>query len=236
MNGLDDLLARSAPPAAEQGTALNAAIASLVGETQSTAMRPHRQRPPRRWVIASAVAAGVFIAGGTAYGAATLTDDSPAWMNPTEDAESAATRFEWQTTLPDGTRCVERLTGVDLSEDQIATITDALSNPERLIALDDGAVREEFLADYDSSADKQRIADRETWASWIDAAYDAVAAIDLKAGRGGLAEDALGVVPGGAQNEVFLRASMTAVLDGITAQGVDALATVTPETACEATQ
>ncbi|WP_234988154.1 hypothetical protein [Demequina sp. NBRC 110056] len=230
MSELDRLLARSAPPSASDGPALDAAIGALVEEARTaTATR----RPRRRWAVAGIVVGATALVGGAAYGAATLSDASDAWMSLTADAESAATRFEWQTTLPDGTRCVERITALDLTAEQTAIVEAALSDPHVLLDLDAGSVRAEFLAHYDASEAQQEIADRETWESWIDAGYAAVAAIDLEAGRGDLTEEELDVIPGSAANEVFLHSSMRVVLDGMTAQGVDAMAHLTPETACE---
>ncbi|WP_084038214.1 hypothetical protein [Demequina sp. NBRC 110053] len=233
MSDLDRLLARSAPPSAPEGRALVAALGALVDETRAAAS-PRRRRLRSPWAVAGLVVGATALVGGAAYGAVTLTDASDAWMDLTAQAETTATRFEWQTTLPDGTRCVERLTGLELTAEQTAIVEAALADPQQLLDLDAGAVRDDFLSHYDASEAQQEIADRETWESWIDAGYGAVAAIDVKAGRGDLTEDMLDVIPGSAQNEVFLQSSMRVVLDGITAQGVDAMAHLTPETACEA--
>ncbi|WP_062386388.1 hypothetical protein [Demequina iriomotensis] len=230
MNDIDDLLARSAPPSTPEGPALEAVLAALVDEARGLSAPPRRRR--RRALWAGAAAAIVGVGGATAYATGALSSD--AWGQLTDDAEAEAVRIEWLTTLPDGTTCVERLTGIGLDDAQVAAIATALADSERLLELDGGAVRGEFLSRYDGDADLQAMADRDTWAGWIDAAYAAVAEMDVPAGRGGLPDDELGVVPPGVGNEVFLHASMRIVLDGLTAQGIDAMALVTPETACEA--
>ncbi|WP_062317719.1 hypothetical protein [Demequina maris] len=230
MNDLDDLLALSTPPASADGPALDAAIVALIGEARSTATPAHTWR--RRTLWAGLVAALVGIGGATAY--ATGTHRGEAWNDLTDEAEVDATRIEWMTTLPAGTTCVERLTGVGLTEQQVTAIESALANPDRLLALDGGAVRDEFLEFYDRNDFQQDLADRDTWESWIDAGYAAVAEIDLAAGRGALADEVLDVVPPGAENEIFIHTSMRLIIDGLTAQGIDAMRLVTPETACEA--
>jgi len=230
MNGLNDLLARSAPPSAPDGPALDAALIALVAEARREAAP---QRPWRRralWAGAAAVVVG--IGGASAYASGALWPDP--WSDLTAEAEAGAIRFEWMTTLPDGTTCVERLTGVGLAEAQVRAIETALADPDGLLALDGGAVRAEFMDDYERNDFQQELADRQTFEAWIDAGYAAAADIDIATGRGDLADAELDVVPPGAENEVFLHTSSRIVLDGLTAQGIDAMRLLTPEIACEA--
>lgn len=231
---LDILLARSAPPSTPNSPELGSAIAALADEAR-TAFTSLRKRPPRspRFIAGISIAA-ITTLGAAAYGTSVVIDSGP-WNNLTHEAESQATRFEWLNTLPDGTECVNRLTGLGLNQEQVATVESALSDPARLLQLDAGAVREEFLRSYDESPDQQEIADRETWTSWIDAGYAAVATMDVTIGRGEYSDDELTDSPGSAENEVFMHTFMRLVIDGITTQGVDAMRYLTPESACEVT-
>lgn len=234
MNDLDDILARSAPQSSADAPALESAIGALVDEARATTTARGR-RSTRPWLIAGTILGAGVLAGGAAYGASVLTSSGP-WSNLTDEAEATATRFEWQVTLPDGTECVSRLTGVDLTPAQVEVVENALSDPGELLALDRSRVRAEFLAQYDASNSQQEIADRQTWRSWIDAGYESVAALDSVTGRGEVEDSTLDVIPGSAENEVFLHTSMRIIVDGITAQGVDAMTHLAPETACEAGQ
>ena len=235
MNDLDDLLARSAPPSAQSGPALDAAIGALVDEARSAP--PQRRRWSQRpWAIAAVALGTVGVLSGAAYGAYEVLDNEP-WMNLTSEAEAMSADFEWLTTAPGGDTCVVRLTGVGLSPEQESIVAAALADPHQLLAADDGAVRAEFLGFYDDSDSQQELADRETFESWIDAGYNSVTSLDIARGRGDYADTDL--TPGGkttAERSVFFDAQLRVVLDGITAQGVDAMTYLTPQTACEASE
>ena len=229
---LDALLARSAPATTPVSAHLDAALNALADEARLAAPLPVRPTRRRLWVGGAATVAAIALTGTAAYGATNFLNSEP-WMTLTDEAQSQAVSFEWPITLPDGTQCVNRLTGIALTGDQVEIIASALTEPSRLLALDGGAVRNEFLADYDADSMKQEITDRATWEAWIDSGYGAVASMSAEQGRGGAVDAELSVFPGTAENEIFLYTSMRIVLDGITASGVDAIATLTPETACE---
>lgn len=107
-----------------------------------------------------AAAVVVGIRGATAY--APSINRGEAWNQLTDEAEADAIRIESMTTLPDGTTGVERLTGTGLAEAQVRAIETALADPDRLLALDGGAVRAEFMDGYDRNDSQQGLADRVT--------------------------------------------------------------------------
>lgn len=137
--------------------------------------------------------------------------------------------------LPNGTPCVDRLTGIGLSDADIATIRNTLAEPSAILAGDDGAVRTEFLGDLDSGAFSWP-GDRASFEAAVDAGYAAVAQMEATDGRGAIADTELSVVPGSAANEIFLHTEMRLVLDGLERDGVNPYEKLNPETACKVSQ
>ncbi len=157
-----------------------------------------------------------------------VTDDP--YMLTAEQWKAMPAHIEWVYTDADGYRCAMRLVGFNLTERQTAEIRSRLSEPEALLAADGGAVREESLTEYDENENKQEIADRSTWESWIDAAYDEVARLDLAAGTAEL--DGVPMTSTHA-NETFDHAYARVILDGLESDIVDPFRDLVPDSACE---
>lgn len=151
-------------------------------------------------------------------------------MLPTEQWSAMPAQIEWTYTDADGYRCAVRLVAFELTDAQDKEIRSRLSDPALLLEADGGAVRAEFMARYDEDERKQEIADRDTWASWIDLAYDEVARLDLGAGT-----SALEGLPMTATrtNEAFEHAYTRLILDGLASDLVDPLSELVPDSACE---
>lgn len=229
MDPLDQILARSAPPAAAEDPALDAGIGALAAESRAAASARRRWRPGAVVAGAAVVLVGVVGAGAVAAVQERPVEAQP-FMEPAEPWASDATRIEWLYTDPAGYRCVMRLTGFDLTDTQIAHIRTVLSDPDGLVAADDGVVRQEFLARYDDSEGKQELATREEYVSMLDTAYAEVRRLDLAAGS-----SALDGVPltSTITDEDFGHAYTRLVLDGLESPQLDPLRDLTPESACE---
>lgn len=232
MNDLDNLLARSAPPSADDAPELDSAIRLLTHEATTA--------PPRRspWQRRAALAVGALaVIGVGGAGAVAVLPDRPVvenpLMEPSEEWASVATNIEWIYTDPDGYRCVMRLTGFELTEAQKTEIRARLSDPGALLAADDGAVRDELMTRFADDEGKQDIADRATWESWIDAAYDEVSELDISAGTTELDGTPMTRALGTAEGETFNHAYMRVILDGLTSDAVDPLRDLIPDSACE---
>ena len=229
MNDLDHLLGRSAPPSAPDGPGLDAAIGALVDEARaaSTPRRPWRRRAV--WAGAAAAVIGLGGAGAVAVLPDRPVEDEP-FMLPAQEWEALPAQIEWVYTDADGYRCAMRLVAFDLTDAQETQIRARLSAPAALLAADGGAVRVEFMDRYDEDERKQQIADRETWESWVDAAYDEVARLDLAAGS-----DALDGVPLTMThaNETFDHAYTRLILDGLASDTLDPVRELIPDSACE---
>ncbi|WP_084129106.1 hypothetical protein [Demequina sp. NBRC 110055] len=151
-------------------------------------------------------------------------------MLSTEQWNAMPAQIEWTYTDADGYRCAARLVTSELSKAQETEIRSRLSDPASLLEADGGAVRAEFMARYDEDERKQEIADRSTWASWIELAYDEIARLDLDAGTSELE----GVpMTSTHTNETFEHAYSRLILDGLESDLVDPLSDLVPDSACE---
>jgi len=216
---LDNLLASAAPrgggPTRDGGRVLAAAI-----NESRPGLAQWRRRPARTALVAGATA---LVLTGTGLAAAAAGFDLPwqPWVSLTDKAVASATDIEWQVSLPDGTLCVQKLTGFALSDADAATIRDTLGNPDALLSGDNGSVRAEFLGDLDSGTVSWS-GDRDSFEATIDAGYAAVARMDATSGSGAISDGELSVIPGpSATNEVFLFTATRLVLDGLDRNGVD---------------
>jgi hypothetical protein len=146
---LDDLLASAAPRGGGPTPEGDRVLAAAINEARPR-LAKWRRRPARTALIAGATA--LVLTGGGLAAAATIHARSGwlPWSSLTVDASKHATIIEWPVALPDGTQCVNRLTGFDLGDADVATIRDTLADPSAILAGDNGAVRTEFLGDLDS--------------------------------------------------------------------------------------
>lgn len=216
-NHLDDLLASAAPRGGGPTPNGDRVLAVAINEARP-GLAQWRRRPARTGLIAGATA--LVLAGGGFAAAAAVGFDLPwqPWMQHSDAL--AATDIEWQISLPDGTLCVQKLTGYSLSDADAATIRATLADPSAILAGDNGAVRTAFFGDLDSgSVSWSR--DRASFEAAIDAGYAAVARIDASSGRGAISDAELSVIPGSAMNEVFFATATNLVLDALDRNGVD---------------
>ena len=230
-NHLDALLASAAPRGGGPTPDGDRVLAAAISEARPS-LAKWRRRPPRTALIAGATA--LVLTGGGLAAAATIQARSrpQPWDSMSVDWSKHATIIEWPVALPDGTTCVERLTGFDLSDADVATIHDTLADPSAILAGDNGAVRTEFLG-YLESGTFSWSGDRASFEATIDAGYAAVAQMEAASGRGAVADTELGVFPGSATNELFLNTEMRLVLDGLKRNGVNPYEKLGPETACK---
>ncbi|NYI42157.1 hypothetical protein [Demequina lutea] len=233
-NHLDALLACAAPRGGGPTVDGDRVLAAAINEARPS-LAQWRRRPVRTALIAGATA--IVLTGGGLAAAATIQARSgpQPWGSLTVEASKDATIFEWPVALPDGTRCVERLTGFGLSDAVAATIRATLDDPSAILAGDNGAVRAEFLGYLDSGTFSWS-GDRASFEATIDAGYAAVARMDATSGRGAIADTELGVVPGSAANELFDNTATRLVLDALERNGVNPYETLNPETACKVSQ
>lgn len=231
---LDDLLASAAPRGGGPTRDGDRVLAAAIDEARPTVAQ-WRRRPARTAFVAGVTA--LALTGGGLAAAATIEARSGGlpWSSLTVDASKDATIIEWPVALPDGTQCVDRLTGIGLSDADVATIRDILGDPSAILAGDNGAVRAEFLGYLDDGTFSWS-GDRASFEAAIDAGYAAVAQMEATDGRGAIADTELSVVPGSAANEIFLYTETRLVLNGLERAGVNPYEKLNPETACKVSQ
>jgi hypothetical protein len=228
---LDALLASAAPRGGGPTPEGDRVLAAAISEARPS-LAKWRRRPARTALIAGATAL-VLTGGGFAAAATIQARSGPQpWGSLTVEASKDATIFEWPVALPDGTQCVERLTGFGLSDAVAATIRATLDDPSAILAGDNGAVRAEFLGYLDSGTFSWS-GDRASFEAVVDAGYAAVARMDASSGRGAVADTELSVLPGSETNQLFDNTEMRLVLDGLKRAGVNPYETLEPETACK---
>lgn len=231
---LDTLLASAAPRGGGPTPDGDRVLAAAIDEARPS-LAKWRRRPARTALIAG-VSALALTGGGLAAAATIQARSGPQpWNSLTVDASKDATIIEWPVALPDGTQCVERLTGIGLSDADAATIRNTLADPSAILAGDNGAVRTEFHGYLDSGGFSWS-GDLAPFEATIDAGYAAVAQMDATSGRGAISDGELSVIPGSQTNELFLNTEMRLVLDGLGRAGVNPDETLTPETACKVSQ
>lgn len=231
---LDDLLASAAPRGGGPTRDGDRVLATAINEARP-GLAQWRRRPVRTALVAGATAL-VFTGTGLAAAAAGFDLPWQPWVSHSDEAAANATDIEWQVRLPDGTVCVQKLTGFPLSDADAATIHDTLGDPEALLSGDNGAVRAEFLGDLDSGV-LSWSGSRDAFETTIDAGYAAVAQMDATSGRGAMSDAELGVIPGSQTNEVFLATAFRIILDGLDRNGVDIYHDdFEAQTACEVSQ
>lgn len=231
---LDALLASAAPRGGGPTLEGERVLTAAVDESRPTVAQ-WRRRPARTALVAG-VTALALTGGGLAAAATMQARSTPQpWNSLTVDASKNATIFEWPVVLPDGTQCVDRLTGIGLSDADAATVRSTLADPAALIAGDNGAVRAEFHG-YLDSGDFQWSGDLASFDAAIDEGYAAVAQMDAASGRGAISDAELTVIPGSAENEIFSNTEMRLVLDGLKRGGVNPYEKLSPETACKVAQ
>lgn len=228
---LDTLLAAAAPQGGGPTLEGERVLTAAVNEARPTVAT--WRRAPARTALVAGVTALALTGGGLAAAATIQARSGPQpWNSLTVDASKNATIVEWPITLPDGTHCVDRLTGIGLSDADAATVLNTLADPAALIAGDNGTVRTEFHG-YLDSGDFQWSGDLASFDAAIDAGYAAVAQMEATSGRGAISDAELTVVPGGEENEIFLHTETRLVLDGIKRNGVNPYEALTPETSCK---
>jgi hypothetical protein len=215
-NHLDALLTSAAPRGGVPTPEGDRVLAAAIDEARPS-LAKWRRRPARTALIAGATA---LVLTGTGLAAAAAGFGLPwqPWMQHSDAL--AATDIEWQVSLPDGTVCVQKLTGYSLSDADAAAIRDTLDDPSAILAGDNGAVRAEFLRDLDYG-NFSWSGDRASFEATIDAGYAAVARMDATSGRGAISDAELSVIPGSQTNEIFLFTATRLVLDGLDRNGVD---------------
>ena len=218
-NHLDDFLDSAAPRGGGPTPDIDRVLAAAIDEARPS-LAKWRCRPARTALIAGATAL-VPTGGGLAAAATIQARSGPQpWNSMSVDWSKHATIIEWPVALPDGTQCVNRLAGFDLSDADVATIRDTVADPSAILAGDNRAVRTEFLG-YLESGTFSWSGDRATFEATVDAGYAAVAQMEAASGRGAIADTELGVAPGSATNEIFNFTTTRLVLDGLKRNGVD---------------